>query len=340
MRRKLPYDLPLITVVLLLLGFGLVMVFSSSAIVSQDRYGSPSGILFRQMIAAMLGLLALLAAMKIPYRVYANSWVVISLVALSAIMLVVPHFMPGDGAARWIRIGPAQFQPSELAKLTAILFAAYHLARPKTDISSFSRGILPTVGVATLLMTLVLAGRDLGTAACIGLIVGLLLLLAGLRYRHLACLGAGGLAVFALMIAIEPYRWRRILEFVNPGSDPLGAGYQINQSLIALGSGGLTGVGLANSTQKLYFLPEAHTDFIFAVIGEELGLLGCVALITLFGLFLWRGLGIAMRADSPLGTYLGIGIVTMVVVQALINMSVVVTLLPTKGIPLPFISVC
>ena len=133
-------------------------------------------------------------------------------------------------------------------------------------------------------------------------------------------------------------RWRRIVEFFT-GQDPSGAGYQINQSLIALGSGGISGVGLANSVQKLYFLPEAHTDFIFAIIGEELGLLGCLALITLFGLFLWRGLGIAAQADSPLGTYLGFGIVTMVIVQALINMSVVVKLLPTKGIPLPFISV-
>lgn len=141
------------------------------------------------------------------------------------------------------------------------------------------------------------------------------------------------------MILAEPYRWERIKTFFNPGQDPSGAGYQVDQSLIALGSGGISGVGLANSTQKLYFLPAAHTDFIFAVIGEELGLLGCLALITLFGLFLWRGLSIAVRADSPLGTYLGIGIVGMVVVQALINLSVVVRFLPTKGIPLPFISV-
>lgn len=247
--------------------------------------------------------------------------------------------MPGDGMPRWIRIGPVQFQPSELAKLTAVLLAAYHLARRQTNLSSFSRGVLPSVGVTAVLMMLVLAGRDLGTAASIGLVVGLLLLLAGLRYRHLAVLGAGGAAVFVLMILFEPYRWRRILEFFNPSHDPSGAGYQINQSLIALGSGGISGVGLANSTQKLYFLPEAHTDFIVAVIGEELGLLGCLALITLFGLFLWRGLGIAMQADSPLGTYLGVGIVTMVVLQALINMSVAVNFLPTTGMPLPFISV-
>ena len=336
MKRRLPFDGALIAVVLLLVGFGLVMVFSASATISQDRYGSASGILFRQMLAAMLGLVALWGAMKVDYKIYARREVTLPLVLLTIGMLLLAILTSGG---RWIHVGPVQFQPSELAKLTAILFTAYYLARRETDLTSFSHGVLPSVGVTAVLIVLVLGGRDLGTAACIGLVVGLLLFLAGLRYRHLLVLGMGGVSVFGLMILVEPYRWERIVAFFNPGQDPSGADYQITQSVIALGSGGISGIGLGDSIQKLYFLPEAHTDFIFAVVGEELGLLGCLVLMTLFGLFMWRGLIIAERADSPLGTYLGIGIVWMVVVQAVINMSVVVRFLPTTGIPLPFISV-
>lgn len=339
MDRKLPYDQTLILVVASLTGFGLVMVFSASATVSQDLYGSPSSIFFRQMIATLIGLLGMLAAMKIDYRLYAKRWIVYSLLALAVGLLLLPHLMSGGEAARWIRIGPAQFQPSEFAKLVVIIFSASYLSRSETDLGSFLRGVLPSLAVTVLLIALVLAGRDLGTAACIGLVFGMMLFLAGLPYRHIPILALGGASAFGLMILAEPYRMQRIIDFLNPGSDPNGAGYQIRQSLIALGSGGLAGKGLAESKQKLYYLPESHTDFIFAVIGEELGLLGCLFLIGLFLLFLWRGLSISLRADSRFGTYLGIGIVAMVVLQALINMSVVVQLLPTKGIPLPFISV-
>ena len=335
----MPYDQTLILVVLSLVGFGLVMVFSASAAVSQDLYGSPSSIFFRQMIATLLGLLGLLAAMKFNYQHFANRYLIYSLLVLAVGLLLLPHLMSGDGVARWIRIGPLQFQPSEFAKLVAIIFSAYYLSRSETDLGSFSRGVLPSLGVTVLLIALVLAGRDLGTAACIALVFGLMLFLAGLPYRHIPILVLGGAAAFGVLVLAEPYRIERIINYFNPGSDPNGAGYQIRQSLIALGSGGVGGTGLADSKQKLYFLPEPHTDFIFAVIGEELGLLGCLFLIGLFVLFLWRGLSIALKADSRFGTYLGIGIVAMVVLQALINMSVVVQLLPTKGIPLPFISV-
>ncbi|MEE8584794.1 MAG: putative lipid II flippase FtsW [Acidobacteriota bacterium] len=339
MNRKIPYDQTLILVVLSLVGFGLVMVFSASATVSQDLYGSPSSIFLRQMLATLLGLLGLLAAMKIDYQSFSNRYVIYPLLALAVGLLVLPHLMSDGEVARWIRVGPMQFQPSEFAKLAAILFSAYYLSRSKTDLGSFSRGVLPSLGVTVLLAALVLAGRDLGTAACIALVFGLMLFLAGLPYRHIPILALGGAAAFGALVLAEPYRMQRIINYLNPGSDPSGAGYQIRQSLIALGSGGLGGMGLADSKQKLYFLPEPHTDFIFAVIGEELGLMGCLFLIGLFALFLWRGLSIALKADSRFGTYLGIGIVAMVVLQALINMSVVVQLLPTKGIPLPFISV-
>ena len=200
--------------------------------------------------------------MNVDYKVYARRAVTLSLVLLTIGMLLLPLLMTGG---RWVHVGPVQFQPSELAKLTAILFTAYYLARRETDLTSFSHGVLPSVGVTAVLIVLVLAGRDLGTAACIGLVVGVLLFLAGLRYRHLFVLGMGGASVFGLMILVEPYRWERIVSFFNPGQDPSGADYQIG-SLIALGTGGLSGIGLGNSIQKLHFLPEAHTDFIFGYI--------------------------------------------------------------------------
>ena len=241
---------------------------------------------------------------------------------------------------RWIRLGPVQFQPSELAKLTVILFTAYHLARPETDLSSFNRGILVERCCRG-------ASNDAGTRR------------PRSRYSrlHWTDLWDDAHPRWGSVAASRCTRRRRSrgvrghdsdgtlslsssLEFFNPGHDPGGGGgYQVDQSLIALGSGGVGGVGLARSVQKLYFLPEAHTDFIFAIVGEELGLLGCLSLITLFVMFLWRGMRIAAMADSRRGAYLAADIVSMVVLQALINMSVVVRLLPTRGIPLPFISV-
>ncbi len=340
MNRKMPYDQTLILTTLGLVGFGLMMVFSASAPVSRELYGEGTSIFVRQFIAVGLGLIGLFIAVNIDYQNYAKAWIVYSAVVLAAILLVVPHVIgSGDAVARWIRIGPMQFQPSELAKLAAILFTSFFLTRAGTDLGSFRRGVLPFIAVLGALIGLVLAGSDLGTAACIALVSGLLLYFGGMRYRHVPVLAAIGAVIFTLLVALEPYRLQRIWSYLNPGDDPSGAGYQIRQSLIAVGSGGISGVGYADGTQKLHYLPEPHTDFIFAVIGEELGLAGCLLLVLLFSLFLWRGVRIALRADTPFGAYMALGIVSMVVLQAVINMSVVLRLLPTKGIPLPFVSV-
>ena len=339
MNRKVPYDQKMVLIILSLVGFGLAMVFSASAPASEEIYGNSGAIFARQLVAVLIGLGALLVAMKIDYRLYCRPAVLAPALAVVGALMLLPHFLHSEEAARWIRFGPAQFQPSELAKVTAIVFAAWYLARKETELESFRRGVLPLLAVVGGLIALVLLGKDLGTAACIAAVCGLMLFAAGLPYRHVPLLGVAAAGTFALLVASEPYRVKRLLSFLDPAADPTGAGYQIRQSLIALGSGGMTGVGFADGRQKLHYLPEPHTDFIFAVVGEELGLVGCLVLLLLFGLFLWRGVRIALKADSPMGAYLGLGLVAMVVLQALINMSVVVQLLPTKGLPLPFVSV-
>jgi len=223
--------------------------------------------------------------------------------------------------------------------LVIILFTAFYLVTRKEQFHSFRRGLLPYLVIVGAVVLLVLAEPDLGTAASIALSASLLLFLGGLRYRYLVGLVLISVPTLYFLVVRVPYRLNRILAFVDPEKDPFGIGYQIRQSLIAVGSGGWNGVGYAQGKQKLFFLPEPHTDFIYAVVGEELGFLGCVALIVLFSLLFWRGARIAMRADTQFGTYLGLGIVCMIVFQAFINMSMVISLLPTKGLPLPFLSV-
>ncbi|HSR51133.1 MAG TPA: putative lipid II flippase FtsW [Acidobacteriota bacterium] len=339
MTRRMPYDQHLIVISLFLAGLGLVMVSSASSAVSQEVYGSASAIFMRQLTATLIGLGGLLVAMRFDYHLLENRWVIGLLMILAVAGLILPHVMGGGPAARWIRIGPLQFQPSEAAKLTAVVFTAYYLSRRGVNLASFRRGLVPYLTAVGLLIALILAGRDLGTAALVVGVCGMLLYLGGLRYLHMPILaGAGALGAVALILT-EPYRLQRVLSWFEPGRDVQGAGYQIHQSLIAVGSGQLSGKGLAEGTQKLHFLPEPHTDFIFAVLGEELGLVGCLVLLLLFGFFLWRGVRIALRADSLFGFYLALGIVSMIVLQALVNISVVLHLLPTKGLPLPFISV-
>ncbi len=263
-----------------------------------------------------------------------------SLIILSLALLLFHFAAPGSGGVqRWIRLGPANFQPSELAKLAVILFTSFYLVTRKEEFHSFKRGLLPYLAVVGSIVLLVLIEPDLGTAASIALTAIFLLFLGGLPYRYLLGLVLAALPVLYFLVVRFPYRLDRFLAYLYPERDPYGIGYQIRQSLIAVGSGGWSGLGYAEGKQKLFFLPEPHTDFIYAVVGEELGLLGCIAVVVLFGLFFWRAARISVRAQSPFGTYLGLGIACMIVLQALVNMSVVVSLLPTKGLPLPFVSV-
>ncbi|HLV00469.1 MAG TPA: putative lipid II flippase FtsW [Acidobacteriota bacterium] len=340
MNRKIPYDRTLILIVLSLVGFGLVMVFSASSVVSRELYGSPESILTRQFLAMVVSLICMVVAMKVDYHLYEKPLVLGLLFSLTLILLCLPLLGPGvNGAHRWINLGPVNFQPSELAKLVVILITAYFLVRQGGQIEKPNRGFLLYAMAIAAIFVLVLVEPDFGTSMSLALIAAFLLFLGGLQYRFYIGLGLLSIPAFYFLVYQIPYRRDRILSFLDPAADQYGSGYQILQSLIAVGSGGVTGQGFAAGTQKLYFLPEPHTDFIFAVIGEELGLLGCLALILLFMLLFWRGVRVSLRADTLFGTLVGLGIVSMMVFQAFINISVALSLLPTKGIPLPFISV-
>ena len=339
MNREIPYDRGLIMTVLALLGFGLIMVFSASTVVSAELYGSQTSIFTRQLLFVVIGLVGLMVSMKIDYHFYEQSSVIYSLLILSLALLLFLFAAPGSGGVqRWITVGPANFQPSELAKLAVILFTSFYLVTRKEEVHSFKRG-LPYLAVVGSIVFLVLIEPDLGTAASIALTAFFLLFLGGVRYRYLLGLVLAAIPVLYFLVVRVPYRLDRFLAFLHPERDPYGIGYQIRQSLIAVGSGGWSGLGYAQGKQKLFFLPEPHTDFIYAVVGEELGLLGCITVVVLFGLFFLRAARISVRAESPFGTYLGLGIACMIVLQAFVNMGMVVSLLPTKGLPLPFVSV-
>ncbi len=337
MSRKTPYDLNLVLIVLILLGFGLAMVFSAASV----SLGNAFSLAFsRQFVFVLTGIVFLLAAMRIDYNFYSGSRRLIAAWLLVITLLIAVLFFPAfNGAKRWIVFGPLRVQPSELAKLVIIVITAYFLSRPAADIRSLKKGVLPYAGILAPILALILVEPDLGTSFCIGLTAFVMLFLAGLQWRYMLAMVLAAIPGVYLFILRVPYRRNRILTFIDPSLDPYGSGYQIRQSLIAIGSGGWQGLGYAQGNQKKFFLPEPHTDFIFSVIGEELGLWGTLLTLTLFILLFVKGVKIALRADTRFGAFLGLGIVSMFTFQALINMSVVLSLMPTKGLPLPFVSV-
>jgi cell division protein FtsW len=293
----------------------------------------------RQLAFAALGYVLMISLMSIDYHAWQKERVIRWSLAICFILLLVVFTQPAvNGARRWLRYGPLSFQPSEIAKLALLLFMAYFLHRHGKEVNRLRDRLVPCLGLVGLFVGLIAIEPDLGQAACITGIVALLLFLAGLSWWYVA--GAFLLAVPAFYFGVVrvPFRWERIRVFLNPFHDPLGAGWSVAQSLTAIGSGGITGLGLGGSKQKLFFLPEAHSDFIFAVIAEELGFLGAGFLVLLFCIFFYRGLKITSRAPDAFGFYLGLGITLLVVSQAFINISMVLSLLPTKGMALPFVS--
>lgn len=340
MNRKMPFDRVLIVALFALLTFGLVMVSSASSVVSQEVYGSSAGIFNRQLISTLLGLALMFIAMRIDYHHYQRRIIVWAVTALVGGALIWVLMGPEvNGVKRWIPLGPTRFQPSEAAKLALVLLTAWFLVGRGGRLEKFDRQSLPYLGVVGIFVVLVLAEPDFGTATSLLTTSALLLYIAGLNYRYYLGAALAAIPFFYFFVYLVPYRRERILAFWNPEADPYGSGYQILQSLVAVGSGGVAGKGLAQGTQKLFFLPEPHTDFIYAVVAEETGLLGCLGVLICFMVLLWRGIHIAMRSDTLFGTYLSLGIISMIVFQALFNISVVLSLCPTKGIPLPFISV-
>lgn len=336
--RKLAFDRVLFTTVLLLVGLGLVMVYSASVASVREHGGWINPFLLRQGAAALLGLVAMVGVMHLDYRVLCRPPVVYTLVLGSLLLLVAALFSPElNNARRWIFVGPISIQPSEIAKLVAVIYVAYQVDRKRDQLDTW-QFLAPVGAVIGLAALLILLGRDLGTALLLGLPALVLVFAAGIAWRFLIM---GALALLPLLwIAVyhEPYRWARVTAFLAPEADPQGASFQLLQSLIAIGSGGVFGLGPGNSVQKLFFLPSPHADFIFAILAEELGLIGALALLTLFGVLLWRGVRAGLRAPDEFGRLLAWGLAVLLVGQALIHVSVAVALLPTTGVPLPFIS--
>jgi cell division protein FtsW len=339
MARKLQADEWLFAATAGLALFGVVMVYSASADISFQQFGSQYYYVKRQAIWTALGLAAMLVASQIDYRIFSRRYVVWGALAVTVLALVaVFGFSPTNGARRWIKLPGVSVQPSEFSKLVLAIFLAWLLERRAGEEGSIRRTLTPALGVTGLLAALVAKEPDLGTAMMLGVICFVMLYTAGARLLHLGALAAGGVGIVVVAIITAPFRMRRMGAFLNPWADAQGTGYQIVQSLLAVGSGGAHGVGFAEGRQKMFFLPFAHSDYIFAVVGEELGLIGGLTVLAIFGLFLWRGVRAARRAPDRFGMLLGLGIVTGIVAQALFNMSVVLSLLPSKGIPLPFIS--
>jgi len=339
MAKKLYPDKWLFAATIGLALFGVVMVYSASAVIAQRENGNQYYYVIKQGIWTSIGFVVMLATMQFDYNRLRDRRIVYGLLLLTVLMLLaVFAFGRVNGAHRWIKFKGFSIQPSELSKLVLALFLAYFLERHAGDEQSFGRTFVPCAFITGLLAVLVVAEPDLGTAMMLAVIFGVLIYTAGARLLHLGMVAAPALVGVAGLLIFVPFRMRRMIMFLDPWADPQGSGFQVVQSLIAIGSGGPNGLGFAQGKQKMMFLPFAHSDFIFAVIGEELGLIGTLTVLLIFALFLWRGIRTSLLAPDRFGMLLSLGLVTGIVTQALFNISVVLSLVPTKGIPLPFIS--
>jgi cell division protein FtsW len=339
MPQKLQIDKWLFSATAGLALFGVVMVYSASAVIALQENHSQFHYVIKQTMWTSLGFIAMFVAMRFDYQRLNQRWIIYGLLIVTVLLLVaVFGFRPVNGARRWIRLGGLSMQPSEIAKLSLVLFLARFLEKRAGQETSFWKTFLPCFAALGVVAGLVARETDLGTALMLAIICFTICFAAGMRPRHLVYALVPALLFAGKMLVFTPFRWRRLTSFVDPWADQQGAGYQVVQSLIAVGSGGTHGLGFAQGRQKLLFLPFAHSDFIYAVIGEELGLIGALIVVFVFAIFLWRGMRAALRAPDRFGMLLGVGVVVGIVAQALLNMSVVLALLPTKGIPLPLIS--
>jgi cell division protein FtsW len=339
MARKLKSDKVLFLATVLLVCASVVMVYSASAALAMNRFNQPYFFLVKQAMWAALGLAAMSIAMRFDYRNYREpSFIWASLGLVGFALIAVLFSPPINGSRRWFGIGGFGVQPSELAKLGAVFFIAGHLDRRMHRIDEIPYALAPVGLVVGGLVGLILLEPDLGTAMTLLLIAIAMVFTAGLSYRYIVGAMLCGIPVVYFILMSAAYRRRRIMAFWDPWSDPLGDGFQLIQSLIAVGSGGLIGRGFMSGVQKLFYLPEPHTDFIYAVIGEEFGLMGATIVMVCFMVIAWRGLKIAMEAPDRFGAFLAVGLTTMIAVQAFLNISVVLGLVPTKGLPLPFVS--
>jgi cell division protein FtsW len=339
MARKLKSDKLLFTATVLLVCTSVVMVYSASAVVAMEANRDPYMYLFKQGTWALLGLVLVPLMMRIDYRNYrqpAVIWAGLAVVSLALVAVLFGH--PINGATRWLGVGGLGVQPSELAKIVVIVFMAALLERRMDRIDEPLYSLLPIGIVLALIVGLILAEPDLGTSVSVVVIAAVMIFAAGINYRYVAGVCLAAIPTLYVLLEFSDYRRRRILAFLNPWADPLGDGFQMIQSMIAVGTGGIFGRGLMAGVQKLFYLPEPHNDFIYSVIAEELGLIGASVILACFCVITWRGLRTALRAPDRFGSFLALGLTTMVAFQAFFNISVVLGILPTKGIPLPFVS--
>jgi len=338
--KKRSFDKILLTDVVILSALGIVMVYAASAYTAMVRFHDPFYFLKKEILFFLFGLGMMVVMANINYVVL--RWTVFPLLILCLVLMIlvlIPGFgIEAGGARRWLRAGGWTFQPSELTKVSIVLYMAYSLVRKQEKLNDFVYGFVPYLVIMGIFFMLMVLQPDLGTAVCLAASVLLMLFMAGTRLRYLLSVVLCSLPLFYVLVMSEGYRKQRFLAFCDPWKDASGAGFQIIQSFLAMGSGGLTGVGLGEGRQEFLFLPEPHTDFIFAVIGEQLGFIGALLVVGGFALFCYRGMLISMRSVEPFGRYLALGLTAMISIQALINLGVVVGLLPTKGLPLPMVS--
>jgi cell division protein FtsW len=336
--RRINFDIPLFLAALLLVTIGIVMVFSSSGYVAEETHHQMTYYLVQQVAGAAAGLALVIVLLSVRKALYLNPLFIYGLMTVSALLLMLCLVMPTVARTnRWVVLFGFRFQPSELAKLSLILFFAWYCETRKDRLNEWKTLALP-LGVLVVTVFLVLMEPDFGTAILLAMMACLMLYIGGVKLKNFLVLGAAFVVLFSLFLFSASYRVNRIQGFFSQSKDPLGSYYQVDQSKIAVGSGGLVGVGLGQSTQKLYFLPSAHTDFIYAILGEETGLVGAVITLSLYLLFLWRGVRIALAAPDAAHKMVAAGITLTLVAQALMNITIVLGLGPTKGIPLPLIS--
>lgn len=321
--------------------FGTMMVYSASAMIAHRETGGASQYtyFYKQFAFTAIGLVGMYIASRIDYRRYQTAWFVYGTLAFTVICLIAVFAFPEiNGASRWIRFGGFSFQPSEVAKITLPLFLAYFLTKNESSVGDLKSTVVPCLGALVLLAGLIFLEPDLGTTIVLCAIFSAVYFAAGAKLLHIATVAAAMVVAATAAVLLAPWRVERLMAFIDPFKHADDAGYQVVQSLYAIGSGGVLGEGFAKGQQKLFYLPYPYSDFIFSVVGEEFGLVGTLTVVLAFGLLLWRGARAALMAEDRFGTLLGIGLITGIIVQALFNISVVISILPAKGIPLPFIS--
>ncbi|WP_297634172.1 stage V sporulation protein E [uncultured Clostridium sp.] len=333
-------DVWLFAIVVTLLSIGVVMVYSASSYHSMFTDNDSAALFKKQALFAVIGIIAMVMLMRVDYHKYNNKKIMYGLYIVTIILLLAVFLFPSSkGAQRWIKLPGISFQPSELGKYTVVLFLAYMLNRMGKKIKDFKQGVLPCLIFAGVIAAIILAQRNLSIASITMMVAFGMIFISGARVKHMfgyIVPPLFGLASLAILLA--PYRMARLLNFMDPWKDPAGNGYQLIQSLYALGSGGITGLGLGESRQKTMYMPEPHNDFIFSIVGEELGYIGCLVIMLLFVALVWRGIKIAMEARDSYGALIAIGITAILGIQCLINIAVVTGSMPVTGVPLPFIS--